>query len=229
MFDIFPFLCCGGILLTGTCLELNMSISLLNVYGPCVDRKLFWEKVVDRGLLAHRNLILAGDLNLTCDVGEMWGDTTHLDPLSTFFKELFIDSGLVDIASDVLVPTWRNGRRGNTSISKRLDRFLVVEDLIEGVSRYKLWVDFPYFLDHTHVLLRLDRLTLPTTYPFKFNASWLQEEEVRSLVNEVWKDLVLSVERDAQQRFVNKLKVLKTHIKARAKDFKRKHEETLVV
>jgi hypothetical protein len=37
-----------------------MSITLLNVYGPCLDRKSFWEKVAARGLLAHINLILAG-------------------------------------------------------------------------------------------------------------------------------------------------------------------------
>jgi hypothetical protein len=115
MFDISPFLCCGGILLTGTCLELNLSITLLNVYGPCLDRKSFWEKVAARGLLARRNLILAGDLNLTCDVGELWGDATHLDPLSTFFKEFFNGSGLVDIAPGCFgadLEKWQKGHCG---------------------------------------------------------------------------------------------------------------------
>jgi hypothetical protein len=69
---------------TGTCLELNMLITLLNVYGPCVDRKLFWEKVAGRGLLDHRNLILVGDLNFTIDVGEMWGNITLGSPVNFF-------------------------------------------------------------------------------------------------------------------------------------------------
>jgi hypothetical protein len=65
-------------------------------------------------------------------------------------------------------------------------------------------------------------------YPFKFNASWLLEEEVITIVKEVWKDPALLVERDVQQRFVNKLKSLKIHIKAWAKEYKRKQEENLV-
>jgi len=42
-FDRVPFLTYGGILLTGFCLESKRQITLLNVYGPCVERKLFWE------------------------------------------------------------------------------------------------------------------------------------------------------------------------------------------
>jgi hypothetical protein len=124
LFDLRPFLCCGGIILTGTCLELNLSITLLNVYGPCVDIKYFWEKVAVRGHLDHQNLILVGDLNFTVDVGEAWGEKAHLDPLSTFVKGIFNDSGLVDVAPDVLVPTWRNGRRGANEHLKKAGSLL---------------------------------------------------------------------------------------------------------
>jgi hypothetical protein len=54
----------------------------------------------------------------------MWGAATHLDPLSAFFTELFDKAGLVDVLPDAVVPTWRNGRSGDASISKRLDRVL---------------------------------------------------------------------------------------------------------
>jgi endonuclease/exonuclease/phosphatase family metal-dependent hydrolase len=80
-------------------------------------------------------------------------------PCQLFLKN-FNGSSLVDIAPDVLVLTWRNGRRGAASISKRLDRIYVVEYLLARVCRYKSWVDFPYISDHAPVLLRLDRLTL---------------------------------------------------------------------
>jgi hypothetical protein len=82
-------------ILTGTCLELNLLITFLNVYGPCVDKKYFWEKVAVRGHLDHQNSILVGDLNFTIDVGEAWGEKSHLDPLSTFVKGIFNDSGLL--------------------------------------------------------------------------------------------------------------------------------------
>jgi hypothetical protein len=50
-FELVPFLTCGGMLLTGTDLESKRHISLLNVYGPCVDRKQFWERLELSGLL----------------------------------------------------------------------------------------------------------------------------------------------------------------------------------
>jgi hypothetical protein len=40
-FDLDPYLSCGGIFLTGTCLENNKPLSLLNVYGPCLTEKHF--------------------------------------------------------------------------------------------------------------------------------------------------------------------------------------------
>jgi hypothetical protein len=88
------------------------------------DRKTFWDKVAFRGMLAHKNMIVAGDLNFKVSVGEVWGASTQLDQLAGYFKEFFQDNRLVDIILDVLAPTWRNGRSGAESISKRLDRFI---------------------------------------------------------------------------------------------------------
>jgi endonuclease/exonuclease/phosphatase family metal-dependent hydrolase len=70
-FELVPFLTCGGILLTGICLESKRQINLLNVYGPCVERKHFWEKLESSRLLNLKNLILAGDLNLTLSSREI--------------------------------------------------------------------------------------------------------------------------------------------------------------
>lgn len=44
----------------------------------------------DSGLLAHRDLIIAGDINLIVRAGEVWGDLTLLDPLATYFKDIFL-------------------------------------------------------------------------------------------------------------------------------------------
>jgi hypothetical protein len=111
-FTLEPTLCCGGIFLTGFSLENDKSICLLNVYGPCNDRRVFWDRVVTSGLLASENIIVAGDLNFTTGVEEIWGATAHLDNLAGFFKQLLQDNHLVDLLPDVVTPTWRNGRSG---------------------------------------------------------------------------------------------------------------------
>ena len=38
-FDLDPYLSCGDIFMTSTCYEIKRTLSLLNVYGPCTDRK----------------------------------------------------------------------------------------------------------------------------------------------------------------------------------------------
>jgi hypothetical protein len=83
--------------------------------------------VVNSGLLATKNLILAGDLNFTVSASEVWGSKAILDPLVEFFKGIFHDSGLVDIVPIEYVPTWCNGRGGLESIEKRLDRVFMSE------------------------------------------------------------------------------------------------------
>jgi exonuclease III len=78
--DIVPYLSCGGIFMTCICIESKMELSLLNVYGPCSDRRGFWNKVAERGMISHKNMIIAGDFNFTVNAGEVWGDSAKLIP-----------------------------------------------------------------------------------------------------------------------------------------------------
>jgi len=84
-FYLVSFLTCGGILLTSYYLETKRQINLLNVYRPCVERKHFWERMESSGLLSLKNIIIAGDLNLTLSIGEIWGHATALRSMEFFF------------------------------------------------------------------------------------------------------------------------------------------------
>jgi hypothetical protein len=105
LFDFRPMLSPGGILLSGSCFELNSSFNILNVYGPCVDHKAFWERLDELGLLAARNLIIAGDLNLTTSPLEIWGEKATNDPLMSFFNQVFYKNNLIDLKPAELLPT----------------------------------------------------------------------------------------------------------------------------
>jgi hypothetical protein len=172
-FILTPFLSCVGILLIGLCVSDHQRINFLNVYGPCLERKHFWEKVDGSGLLAKGDLVIVEDLNLTTSAAEVWGATTSLDPLALFFKDLFSRNHLIDIMPVEVTPTWRNGRFGVEEIVKRLDRILVSEDLFTTFDRFRTWVEFPYISDHALILLQLGKGFPTVAHPFKFNHNWL--------------------------------------------------------
>ena len=44
-FTLDPTLCGGGILLSGISLENQRVVNFLNVYGPCSERLLFWDRL----------------------------------------------------------------------------------------------------------------------------------------------------------------------------------------
>jgi hypothetical protein len=88
-FDLKPYVCCGGLLVTGSSYELKEQISFLNVYGPCSDRKTFWEKIGDRGILSLKHLIVAGDFNFTMSEGEIWGDAVTTRSFG-FVSKIFV-------------------------------------------------------------------------------------------------------------------------------------------
>jgi hypothetical protein len=144
---------------------------------------------------------------------EVWGPTTHLDRHANYFLDLIKDHLLVDLAPDVLVPTWRNNRAGGAFIAKRLDHILVAESLLSAVGRYQSWVELPYISDHAPVIAQFDFSQTRVAYPFKLNPTWLVEQDFALIVKEVWGDSTFLEEVDIQLRFVWKLKTLKSRIK----------------
>jgi hypothetical protein len=103
----------GGLLLTGFCISSKREISLLNIYGPCLERRRFWNLMEHSRLLSIKILVIARDLNLTLSSGAIWGGFALVGPLAGFFKALFQNKKLIDIEPGKVVPTWRNGHSGN--------------------------------------------------------------------------------------------------------------------
>jgi hypothetical protein len=103
---------------------------LLNIYGPCKDRKLFWSSLADNGILSIPNLVIVGDLNFILSSDENWGGSFVPGPTEDFYRDLFTSKKLIDVKPTKLVPTWRNDRSGQDAIARRLDRCLVYEGIL---------------------------------------------------------------------------------------------------
>ena len=131
------------------------SYTLYNVYGTYQEIKWLWKSIFSSGMLELKNMILGGDLNLTLSEKEKWGYLAHHDGLGSFFVALFESKELVDLQPLKLTPTWRNNRSGEQAISKRLDRFLLLENLLSGYLIVKTWVEVGGLSDHLPFLLQI--------------------------------------------------------------------------
>ena len=148
---------------------------------------------------------MAGDLNLTLYVGEIWGKNAQKDVLAPFFNSLFDRKGLIDLQPIHLEPTWRNKRAGEHALSKHLDIFLIAEDLIRDDLIYKSEVESGGLSDHRPITLSISIPEENPPVPFKFNPNWLDDEEYRKLVKENWKPIDLQPTEGYMQQMVNNL------------------------
>lgn len=116
--------------------EQGKVFSIIDLYGLYDDRKIFWDNFKARDLDSRDKVIVGGDLHLTLKNGEVWRESVRQDPLVDYFSQMFEDLGRCDVEPIQLVPAWRNLRSGKDGVSKRLERFLVAEKLLE-VRRMK--------------------------------------------------------------------------------------------
>jgi len=79
--------------------------SIVNVYGPCQGREVFWEDLMAKSFMKYPLLIVGGDLNFSIGRAEAWGPSAREDPLSDFFQNLMLESNLSDPSPVKLNPT----------------------------------------------------------------------------------------------------------------------------
>ena len=166
--------------------QIGKVVTILNVYGPYLNRADFWDSLLKMEIFDDRELVLGGDLNLSLGVSEVWGPKAFPDALANFFIQSFAKKNLLDIISPKVSPTWRNKRVGVQRVAKRLDRFLVVERLANGVEVVRQWVGSGGISDHSPIFLELRGRSHKPASPFKFNPSWLKEGSYQKLVAGLW-------------------------------------------
>ena len=133
--------------------ETWINFTLINVYSPFYERKNFWEKNKAEGVFNQPNVILGGDLNLTLTTRESWGEKARQDSLALYFQFFFEKEHLVDVKPLKLEPTWHNKMGGPQAISKRLDRFLIKDILLNENQIIKSIVEIGGCSDHRPISL----------------------------------------------------------------------------
>ena len=172
---------------------------------------------------------MGGDLNLTLGVVEIWGLKAILDPLSDFFENHLAQLNVFNIEPIKLNPTCRYKREGEHMILKRLDRFLVGEDIVFSQSSQALqWVEWGGEFEHNPIVLKIKGGMHKPPSPFKFNASWIVDPDYIALLKSIWVPLNLVGGNRARYLFMENLKRFKKEAIRWAKAKKSRQEVELV-
>jgi hypothetical protein len=121
-------------------LDLGKEITLLNVYGPYMDRVDYWDRFFQMDWIHFGLVVVGGDLNFTLGALEFWGHVAQVDYLSGYFIKKMEEVGLLDVEPTKLTPTLRNKRLGEACIAKRLNHFLISKSFLDEVTQIKQWV-----------------------------------------------------------------------------------------
>lgn len=88
----------------------------------------------------------------------------------------------MDISGGSLIPTWKNGRNNENYVGKRLDRFLIVEALLNLFICFRSWVlNFSIF-DNFPAMMEWSGHTAKVKYQFTFNPVWIGEKILEDLI-----------------------------------------------
>jgi len=94
-------------------------------------------------------------------------------------------------------------------VSKRLDRFVVVEKIFVDTNKIKYLVEEGRSSHHSIVLLHIEKRDNKPHGPFKFNHTWLEDEDFINLVSQNWRKYDSSLEDSTMYQFAKNLKKVK--------------------
>ena len=78
-------------------LELSLNIHIVNVYGPYVDHKPFWDKFFITIVFYLHPIILGGDMNFTTMIREVHGNKVERHTLEDYFSHFIRYSNVIDM------------------------------------------------------------------------------------------------------------------------------------
>lgn len=130
--------------------DLYLDVWLINVYGLCHNKAIFWDHILSSGPLQVDNIIFGGDLNFSIGHVEYWGQNAHIDSLLDTIETLLEEHGLINIPVAHLKSTWRNLRTGEAMLALILDHFFIKERLLGNICNYRWWVGSGGLSNHSH-------------------------------------------------------------------------------
>eukprot|EP00253_Pinus_taeda_P008795 PITA_08795 len=164
-----------------------------------------------------KNIIIAGDLNVTLAAEEKKGGSPVRDPAREWVEDIMISWDLEDIKPSAGKYTWSNKRLGPNHIPARLDRFLVQTSFLTSGLMASSKILPNCSSDHKPISLELSKDGFLGPIPFRFSPLWTQQEGFHEVVSEVWNQ---HVQGSPFYVWEEKLRALKRRLKEWVKTLK---------
>eukprot|EP00253_Pinus_taeda_P023181 PITA_23181 len=207
--------------------ELGLQLKVINIYAPNQNRIEFWQNLLEHDIVSNTTII-GGDLNFSLGMEGSWGHQAQIDPISEQMSVLLEACNFVDVPMNKKLPTWHNRRTGEAALCRRLDHFLIHEDLIRHIPLYRQWVGTGGSSDHLPIFLQITGPTKKPCAPFKFFAGHLKDPDFINMVTEYWSAQPPLRDQRMAVDFCLRLNELKTLTKDWAKRKKLKEDLQLV-
>eukprot|EP00253_Pinus_taeda_P019282 PITA_19282 len=162
----------------------NDKLGLLDSLGELRDRhaKIPW--------------IMGGDFNMIKSLTEKKGGTRTLSKDSIEFHNFLDNMKLVNKRTSNGLFTWNNKRGGGSQVASKLDRFLILEDLMLIGMDMKMRI-LPFGgSDHWPLQLEVQGIGTLKNRPFRFENIWLTHPDFISNIAKWWtEDLHIQVKK----------------------------------
>ncbi|XP_058788236.1 uncharacterized protein LOC131662466 [Vicia villosa] len=150
-------------------------------------RKLAWDMIRDIRNMSHLPWCIIGDFNDLLSQEDKRGTHTHPNWLCTGFRQAVTDCDLIDIALEGYQYTWVRSRGSAHMVEERLDRAMATTEWLDLFLQVSLKNLMAAHSDHNPILLSCDILqSYAYRRKFRFENSWLQEQDIDDVVHEGW-------------------------------------------
>jgi hypothetical protein len=112
-------------------------------------------------------------------------------------------------------------------VAKRLDRFLLSEEVLDSFDLVRQWVAYGGESDHFPIMLELRDRSRRVSSPFKFFEGWISDPSYQELVRGLWSSITDGNQVPAAVQFVGNLKRLKQATMSWAREKKLKDDQDL--
>ncbi|XP_059078035.1 uncharacterized protein LOC131876613 [Cryptomeria japonica] len=167
-------------------MQLQTSFFLFNIYGPINSnlKKQVWSELSEILSNDKENVfILGGDFNALIRPSDKKGGMGWNRQSQRDFSSFVTSSGLIKIPFKTREFTWTNRRSGFLNIAEKLDRFFIAGDWSK--SHWTSNAEILPFTgsDHYPICLRLQDDNALERCPFKFEAMWLRDGNIKNLID----------------------------------------------